>query len=340
MNKIVTKTIIESFTPSIKLVALLFGGFISTPIVLIYFFKFDIWESVWISVFVYLFILMTVFLIRLCSNIDKMVNYYEEEMKKRETVFIKQSSSNTEFPYRFLENAKISKLELNEETMMFDEKSTWKIKAKVESDEISYIRHMLGKGDKYFIDCSSISINTLKSITGHEITIRDDRKDQGMYRWYVCFADVLKKDDVIEYEMEYIVKNKYLLCSNDLTLALNLKQVAQINDNVDFMPRAVYLPCEKLNTKIIFPDKFPLPFMPRINVEKRHIKLTEEIKRISSIFNYDGKEKAGVLNIEKPVVDCSYKIEWKLPSIGELIKVGFITKEQSEKIINRSDFKW
>ncbi len=140
--------------------------------------------------------------------------------------------------------------------------------------------------------------------------------------------------------MEYIVKNKYFLCSNDLTLALNNKQLAQINDNVDFMTRTVSLPCEKLNTKIIFPTNFPLPFAPRINVEKRHIKLTEEIKRIKSLLLYDGREKTGVLDIEKPVIDCSYKIEWKLPSIGELLKSGFITKEQSEIIINRTEYNW
>lgn len=339
MNKIVKKTLIDAFTPSIKLTAILFGGFISTPLVLIYFVKIDFWTSILISIGIYLIILLSVFLKKLFNNIEELVNHYEEEIKNREIVFIKQSTSNIDIPYVFIENNRISKFVFNDETLMFDEKSIWRIKAKVESDEISYIRHMLGKGDKFFIDCSKIQMN-VKSISGHSMNIRDDRKDDGMFRWYICFADVLKKGEIVEYEMEYLVKNKYFLCSNDLTLALNQKLVSQINDNVDFLTRTVSLPCEKLNTKIIFPDNFPLPFAPRINVEKRHIKLTEEIKRAKSLLQYDGKEKIGILNIDNPVIDCSYKIEWKLPSIGELKKSGLITKEQSEELANRTNFNW
>ena len=337
MNKIIKNSIISSLKPSIKVIALFFGGIFSIPILFMSLFSMNAIHSIFISSIILIASFVVGFIIKLIYNLTSEIAKLESELINISAT--QQQASMVEYPYVFIENKRVSKLELNRETLMLDEKSVWTLKVKILTEETSHTRHQLGKGDKFFINNFNLEMK-IKSLSGHKVFIRDDRKDAGMYRWHVCFSETLKRGDIVEYEMEYCVKNKFFIYDKDLSLALSSKVISQLNNNTDFMNRTSSCPAEKLSTTIIFPDKFILPFAPQINVEKRHIKLPEETNRIKTDFKYDGNEKKIFLLINKPLVDCSYKIEWKLPSIEELLESGFIDEKEAGRLVNRKDFNW
>lgn len=329
MKEIILNAFKKSIKPSLTFFSILFGGVLATPTILTQFFKLSLNQSIVYSGILLFGYILVNFIINIYLETKKLINNLLLKINELEN-FDNHIDENT-FPYVFELNDKISKIIFDKNNLTFDEDNIWKFKVKALAPDVPYIRHQLGKGDKYFLNCKELSIDLICH-SGHKCTIRDDRKEEAIYRWHVCIDPPLQQNEIIEYEFRYINKNKFFISNVDLLNALSNDKLSKLNRNLDYSVRITHFPAKIFSHTLEFPHNYPLKISPIINVEKRNIQLKKEVDKVKSSFIYDSNNKVAKFVINNPLLDTSYKVEWVVPSINELVESKFIDNIQAEII--------
>lgn len=245
------------------------------------------------------------------------------------------------YPYT-IENCKIIRtLELNSETFKFDSISRQSYIIKGGYDEISFIEGNINIGASLSHKISTFEVTLDKEYSKRhngKIELERIQDSEISQRYRIYFYPPLKKDEIVEYQIIMERKNCVYI-SSEFIERDRLKGIIRNDMTYEYSSRHMPIPIKKYHYELKFPNAYAGIREVRALVKKKNI----EVKKISKYLKKDFKhtwddgEKTLLIRTENPLVGFSYQILWMPPRLEELVKSGFISKEDEQKI--RESFK-
>jgi hypothetical protein len=261
----------------------------------------------------------------------------------KKMIDLEESEKNTEDTTDLLVKYEYNEREMivNNDTLCFDVIAKKDVKLKALSSGRDYIVYNLSTGSSTALGYDNFEVELSEQSKRDQGFIELDRRHKSKFKqsFRINFIPALRQGENVEIYLKWTTNSLRFVAFEDFQMAKRNDQLPQ--DRIDHMfTKKILEDTEHYLTRIIFPKNFPLNSGLAYSAKKKLKTVEAEENRLKDNFKIkkDAFTEKIVLELDviNPIKGITYGLRWIPPKLKDLEKKSFLTKEQSDIIMERN----